>query len=71
MEFILALAVISPLFLCSRTSIVQAWGRSHSLTQMLCKYYVAKNFEEQKKKMKREKNYDEKKRKVRKIGRIK
>jgi hypothetical protein len=37
---------------------------------MLCKYYVAKSFEEQKKKEKR-KNYDEKKRKVRKIGRIK
>jgi hypothetical protein len=39
-------------------SIIQAWGRSHSLTQMLrkyyvaksCKYYVAKSFEEQKKK---------------------
>jgi hypothetical protein len=47
-------------------------GRSHSLTQMLCKYYVAKSFEEQKKKKeKKEKNYDEKKRKVRKIGRIK
>jgi hypothetical protein len=41
-----------------RTSIVQAWGRSHSLTQILCKYYVAKSFEEQKKgiKMKNEKN---------------
>jgi hypothetical protein len=40
---------------------------------MLCKYYVAKSFEGQKKKMmmKKEKNYDEKKRKVRKIGRIK
>jgi hypothetical protein len=37
---------------------------------MLCKYYVAKSFEEQKKKMKNEKN-DEMKRKVRKIGRIK
>jgi hypothetical protein len=30
-------------------------GGSHSLTQMLCKYYVAKSFEEQKKKMKKEK----------------
>jgi hypothetical protein len=39
-----------PSLLCLRTSIVQAWGRSHSLTQMLCKYYVAKSFEEQKKK---------------------
>jgi hypothetical protein len=39
-----------PSLLCSRTSIVQAWGRSHSLTQMPCKYYVAKSFEEQKKK---------------------
>jgi hypothetical protein len=41
---------------------------------MLCKYYVAKSFEEQKKKrikMKNEKKYDKKKRKVRKIGRIK
>jgi hypothetical protein len=37
-------------------SIVQAWGRSRSLTQMLCKYYVAKSFEEQKKKRKQEKN---------------
>jgi hypothetical protein len=36
-------------------SIIQAWGRSHSLTQMLCKYYVAKTFEEQKKKKKKEK----------------
>jgi hypothetical protein len=52
-------------------SIVQARGRSHSLTQMLCKYYVAKSFEEQKKKRKKKKNYDENKRKVRKIGRIK
>jgi hypothetical protein len=34
-------------------SIVQARGRSHSLTQMLCKYYVAKSFEEQKKKKKK------------------
>jgi hypothetical protein len=49
-------------------------GGSHSLTQMLCKYYVAKSFEEQKKKrikMKNEKIYDKKKRKVRKLGRIK
>jgi hypothetical protein len=38
---------------------------------MLCKYYIAKSFEEQKKQMKYEKNYDEKKRKVRKEGRIK
>jgi hypothetical protein len=38
---------------------------------MLCKCYVAKSFEEQKKKMKKEKNYDENKRKVRKIERIK
>jgi hypothetical protein len=42
-----------PSLLCSRTSIVQAWGSSHSLTQMLCKYYVAKCFEEQKKKIKK------------------
>jgi hypothetical protein len=52
-------------------SIVQAWGRSHSLTQMLCKYYVTESFEEQKNEKKRKKNYDEKKRKLRKIGRIK
>jgi hypothetical protein len=38
---------------------------------MLCKYYFAKSFEEQTKKMKKEKSYDEKKRKVRNIGRIK
>jgi hypothetical protein len=44
-----------PSLLCSRTSIVQAWGRSHSLTQMLCKCYVAKSFEEQKKKWKKKK----------------
>jgi hypothetical protein len=35
-------------------------GGSHSLTQMLCKYYVAKSFEEKKekkkKKIKEEKN---------------
>jgi hypothetical protein len=31
---------------------------------MLCKYYVAKGSEEQKKKIKNEKNYDEKKIKV-------
>jgi hypothetical protein len=34
---------------------------------MLCKYYVAKSFEQQKKKRKK---YDGMKRKVRKIGRI-
>jgi hypothetical protein len=63
-----------PSLLCFRTSIVQAWGRSHSLTQMLCKYYVANSFEEQKKKKKKIwnwKKYDKKKRKIRKIGRIK
>jgi hypothetical protein len=43
MEFMLTLEVISPL-LCSRTRIVQAWGRSHRIIsdKMLSKNYVAK-----------------------------
>jgi hypothetical protein len=63
-----------PSLLCSRTSIVQAWGRSH-LTQMLCKYYVAKSFEEQKKKMmmKKEKKlwWEEKKSKKNRKNKVK
>jgi hypothetical protein len=35
MEFILTLAIIPPL-LCSRTSIVQAWGRSHYIISDKC-----------------------------------
>jgi hypothetical protein len=59
MEFILTLAVISPLFYArGRASFKHGGG-------------VPKSSEEQKKKMKKEKIYDEKKRKVRKIGRIK
>jgi hypothetical protein len=44
-----------PSLLCSRMSIVQAWGRSH-LWQMLCKYYVAKVLRSKRKKWKMKKN---------------
>jgi hypothetical protein len=75
MEFILTLAVISPLSLCSRTSIVQAWGRSHYLISDKSFKHVSimlqKVLRSKRKKMKMKKKYDEKKRKVRKIGRIK
>jgi hypothetical protein len=37
-------------------SIVQAWGGYYIIFDMLCKYYVAKSSEEQKKKMKNIKN---------------
>jgi hypothetical protein len=36
-------------------SIVQAWGRSYSSLTNASKYYVAKSFEEQNKKMKKRK----------------
>jgi hypothetical protein len=35
-EFMLTLAVISPSLLCSRTSIIQAWGRSHYIISDKC-----------------------------------
>jgi hypothetical protein len=66
MEFMLTLAIIPPL-LCSRTSIVQGWGRSHYIISDKC--YVSimlqKVLRSKRKKMKNEKKYDKKKRKVR------
>jgi hypothetical protein len=69
LEFKLTLAAVSPL-LCSRTSIVQAWGRSHYIISDKCYVCIMlkKFLRSKRKKMK---NYDEKKRKVRKKGRIK
>jgi hypothetical protein len=57
MEFILTLAVIPPSLLCSRASIVQAWGRSHYIISDKC--YVSimlkKFLRSKRKKMKNEK----------------
>jgi hypothetical protein len=57
MEFILTLAVISPLFYArGRVSFKHGEESLHHLWQILCKYYIAKGSEEQKKKeMKNEK----------------
>jgi hypothetical protein len=57
MEFMLDLAVILPLSFMLEDE--HRWsmgeGSLHHLWQMLCKYYVAKSFEQQKKKGKRKK----------------
>jgi hypothetical protein len=57
----LTLAVISPPLLCSRTSIVQAWGRSHHIISGKC--YVSamlqKFWGEKEKNEKKKKKYDE------------
>jgi hypothetical protein len=62
-----------PSLLCSRRSIIQAWGRSHYIISN--KFYVSimlqKVLRSKRKKNEKWKKYDKKKRKVRKIGRIK
>jgi hypothetical protein len=56
-----------PSLLSSRTSIVQAWGRSHYIISDKCyESLMLQKFWGAKEKMKNEKKYDEKKRKVRK-----